>query len=73
MLLKIGHPSVMMQLMVDLPSDQMSLVQFRAGLFRTLCISFQQAELLAICPIAQCSPSITYCSQLNRLPYGEGE
>jgi len=53
MLLKIAHRSVMMQLMVDLPSDHMYLVRFRARPFHTIKHqpSSKQAESLVKCPI----------------------
>jgi len=80
-LLKIAHRGVMMWLMVDLPSDQMSLVRFQARPFRIYLflriyrVSLQLTKSLPKCQltskIAQFTPSFTCCSQLNQLHYGK--
>jgi len=58
-LLKIAHPDFM----VDSPSDQMSLVRFRAGPFTLYRINLQHWRRDA--ELAQFTTLFTCCSQLN--------
>jgi len=60
--------------MVDSPSDQMSLVRFRARPFH-YCISLQQAESVEKCPFTCSVYSLDLQPVVNLylIFYGEGE